>query len=106
MGTVAEGCPATALVLAMQLIQHRALAHNPRIPPALRERLGRGAAERGELVNALRVEPELGTPARGGLPATVALRTGEGWSLTGRKIYSTGSPALACVPPADDGTLC
>jgi alkylation response protein AidB-like acyl-CoA dehydrogenase len=95
VGTVAEGCPATALVLAMQLIQHRALAHNPRIPPALRERLGRGAAERGELVNALRVEPELGTPARGGLPATAACRTAEGWSLAGRKIYSTGSPALA-----------
>ena len=94
VGTIAEGCPATALVLAMQLIQHRALAGNPRIPLALRERLGRGAAGRGELVNALRVEPELGTPARGGLPATVARRTGEGWSLTGRKIYSTGSPAL------------
>ena len=95
VGTVAEGCPATALVLAMQLIHHRGLAGNARIPLALRERLGRGAVERGELVNALRVEPELGTPARGGLPATVARRTADGWLLTGRKIYATGSPALA-----------
>lgn len=94
VGTVAEGCPATALVLAMQLIHHRALAGNTRIPLVLRERLGRGAAEQGELVNALRVEPELGTPARGGLPATIARRAAEGWLLTGRKIYSTGSPAL------------
>lgn len=95
VGTIAEGCPATALVLAMHLIQHRAIARNPRVPLALRERLGRGAAERGEVVNALRVEPELGTPARGGLPATTASRTADGWWLAGRKIYSTGSPALA-----------
>lgn len=94
VGTIAEGCPATALVLAMQFIQHRGLARNARIPLALRERLGRGAVERGELVNALRVEPELGTPARGGLPATTARRTADGWLVTGRKIYSTGSPAL------------
>jgi alkylation response protein AidB-like acyl-CoA dehydrogenase len=46
------------------------------------------------LINALRVEPVLGTPARGGLPATAAIRTPEGWRITGRKIYSTGSPIL------------
>jgi alkylation response protein AidB-like acyl-CoA dehydrogenase len=40
------------------------------------------------------VEPDLGTPARGGLPATIARRTADGWRLTGRKIYSTGCPAL------------
>jgi alkylation response protein AidB-like acyl-CoA dehydrogenase len=53
------------------------------------------AVERGALVNALRVEPGLGTPARGGLPATVARRTARGWSLSGRKIYATGAPALS-----------
>ena len=42
----------------------------------------------------LRVEPELGTPARGGLPATTARLHGEGWSLTGRKIFSTGAEGL------------
>jgi alkylation response protein AidB-like acyl-CoA dehydrogenase len=52
------------------------------------------AVRSGGLINALRVEPELGTPARGGLPATVARHTPEGWRLSGRKIYSTGSPAL------------
>jgi alkylation response protein AidB-like acyl-CoA dehydrogenase len=48
----------------------------------------------GALINALRVEPELGTPARGGLPATTARRTPEGWRISGRKIYSTGIPRL------------
>jgi len=46
------------------------------------------------LINALRVEPELGTPARGGVPATTARRTGDGWLVSGRKIFSTGSHGL------------
>jgi len=46
------------------------------------------------LINALRVEAELGTVHRGGLPATTARRTLQGWRITGRKIYSTGAAAL------------
>jgi alkylation response protein AidB-like acyl-CoA dehydrogenase len=95
VGTIAEGCPATALVLSMQFIQHRGVARNLAIPQAMRARLGRGAVRDGEVMNALRVEPELGTPARGGLPATTARRVPGGWLLSGRKIYSTGSPALS-----------
>ncbi|PWC28490.1 acyl-CoA dehydrogenase family protein [Teichococcus aestuarii] len=94
IGTLAEGCPATALVLAMQLIQLRTLLADPAWPEALRARLAREAVEEGALFNALRVEPELGTPARGGLPATILRRSPEGWRLSGRKIYSTGAPAL------------
>ena len=94
VGGIAEGCPATALVLAMQFIQQRGVARSAAIPRTVRARLAEGAVRRGEVMNALRVEPELGTPARGGLPATVARRTAAGWSLNGRKIYSTGSPAL------------
>ena len=41
------------------------------------------------------MEPALGSPARGGLPDTVARRTGQGWSITGRKIYGTGAPGLS-----------
>jgi alkylation response protein AidB-like acyl-CoA dehydrogenase len=46
------------------------------------------------LINALRVEPDLGSPSRGGLPATTARKTETGWRLSGRKIYSTGAPIL------------
>ena len=53
------------------------------------------AVENGALINALRVEPELGTPIRGGLPATTARRTADGWSISGRKIYSTGAEGLS-----------
>jgi alkylation response protein AidB-like acyl-CoA dehydrogenase len=95
VGTIAEGCPSTALILAMQLIHHKAIARNPAWPAPLRARVARSAVEAGALINALRVEPALGTPARGGLPATTARRTATGWSLSGRKIYSTGAPGLA-----------
>jgi len=49
----------------------------------------------GALINALRVEPELGSPARGGLPATVARRAGEHYRLSGHKLYCTGIEGLS-----------
>jgi len=91
---VARGEPATALVLTMQYLFHASLDGRAGWTDALKARVVGDALRDGALINALRVEPELGTPARGGLPATVARQTNEGWSLSGRKIYSTGSPAL------------
>ncbi len=92
---IAHACPATALVLSMQYLFHNALTQNPRWPQAMAEKIGRDAVEKGALINALRVEPELGTPARGGMPATVAHRVADGWALSGRKIYCTGVPGLS-----------
>ena len=91
---IGAACPATALVLAMQYIKHAALARSPDWPAALRQRVQRDAVTGGALINALRVEPELGSPTRGGLPATVARRTAEGWLVSGHKRYSTGIPGL------------
>jgi len=91
---VARGEPATALVLTMQYLFHASLDGRAGWTDELKARVVRDAIETGALINALRVEPELGTPARGGLPAAIARRTADGWSLSGRKIYSTGSPAL------------
>jgi alkylation response protein AidB-like acyl-CoA dehydrogenase len=91
---VGKGCPATALILVMQYLQHFRLAQELRWPEHLRNQVARDAVQHGALINALRVEPELGSPARGGLPATLATRTPAGWSLSGRKIYSTGSYGL------------
>ena len=94
IGRVAEGDPSTALILSMQYLQHAAIARSGRWPEALRRLVSTAAVERGALLNALRVEPELGTPARGGLPATVAFQEAGGWRIDGRKIYSTGSTVL------------
>jgi alkylation response protein AidB-like acyl-CoA dehydrogenase len=94
LGVVAEGCASTALILAMQLFQHAALARNDLWPEHVCARLAAGAVTDGALINALRVEPELGSPNRGGLPATVVRRGANGWSLSGHKIFSTGAPGL------------
>lgn len=95
VAAVAKGEPSTALILVMQYLQHVRLQDDQRWPVSLRQRLAREAVEHGALINAFRVEPELGTPARGGLPATLARRTAEGWRLSGTKLYSTGSNGLS-----------
>lgn len=94
IAAVAKGEPSTALILVMQYLQHSRLQDNRTWPEALRLRVAQDAVRNGALINALRVEPDLGTPARGGLPATVARRTSEGWRISGRKLYSTGSHGL------------
>lgn len=94
ISAVARGEPSTALILVMQYLQHARLQTTPNWPEHLRRRVGLDAVNNGALLNALRVEPDLGSPSRGGLPATTARRTAEGWRLSGRKIYSTGSHGL------------
>lgn len=51
----------------------------------------RDAVTHGCLINNCQAEAEMGSPARGGLPATTATRTDGGWLLTGRKAWTTGS---------------
>lgn len=96
IAAVARGEPATALILTMTYLQHHALGRSDsRWPAHLRERVARDAAQHGALINALRVEPALGSPARGGLPATVARREGAHWKLNGHKLYTTGIEGLS-----------
>lgn len=78
----------------MHYIHHLVIAKNGHWPAPLAQKVGRDAIDDIALINALRVEPDLGSPARGGLPATTARRTPEGWRISGRKIYSTGAPIL------------
>lgn len=94
LGAVAKGEPSTALILFMTYHYHAGPARAQGWPKAIYERLARDAIAGRGLIGGLRVEPELGTPVRGGLPATTARRTADGWALTGTKIYSTGSTGL------------
>jgi alkylation response protein AidB-like acyl-CoA dehydrogenase len=94
LGIIGKADPSTALVLSMHYIQHLVMARSSRWPARLSRKLAHETVEGVALINALRVEPELGSPARGGLPATIARRTETGWRLSGRKIYSTGAPIL------------
>jgi alkylation response protein AidB-like acyl-CoA dehydrogenase len=94
LGAVAKGEPSTALILFMTYSYHAAPAKTRSWPAGVYERLAQEAVAGRGLIGGLRVEPELGTPVRGGLPDTVARRTADGWSISGTKIYSTGSTGL------------
>lgn len=91
---IAQGDASTALIFAMQSIYHAVFARGRRWPREVQARVCREAVEEIALLNVIRVEPELGTPSRGGLPATTATRTADGWRLHGHKTYATGSPIL------------
>lgn len=97
---VAAADPATALVWVMHLLQLRLLGEDAESwDPALRDAIVADVVRGPALINALRVEPELGTPARGGVPSTRAVRTTDAagapaWRLDGHKLFSTGSVAL------------
>jgi alkylation response protein AidB-like acyl-CoA dehydrogenase len=94
IGIFGKADPSTALVLSMHYIQHLVMARSVRWPGRLARKLARETVEGVALINALRVEPDLGSPSRGGLPATIVRKTDTGWRLSGRKIYSTGAPIL------------
>jgi alkylation response protein AidB-like acyl-CoA dehydrogenase len=94
IGTIAQGDPATALILSMQYLQHAGQSRDSRWPASVHRHVAEAAMRDGALINALRVEPELGSPHRGGLPATTARRVEGGWILSGRKMFSTGAELL------------
>ncbi len=95
---LAKGDASLALVVAM----HSALLGRVRDagvwPARLFDRIGSeigGARDgHGALINSLATEPEMGSPSRGGLPSTTAVRDGQGWVLNGRKTFSSGSTVL------------
>jgi len=95
LGAVAKGEPSTALILFMTYGYHAGSTRAERWPAQVYEKLAREAVAGRGLIGGLRVEPELGTPVRGGMPKTIARRTSSGWALTGNKIYSTGSTGLS-----------
>jgi alkylation response protein AidB-like acyl-CoA dehydrogenase len=94
IGIFGKADPSTALVLSMHYIQHLVMARSSHWPARLARKLARETIDGVALINALRVEPDQGSPSRGGLPATIARKTETGWRLSGRKIYSTGAPIL------------
>ena len=48
----------------------------------------------GALINRSVSEAQTGSPTRGGRPGTTAVKKGDAWVLTGRKIFTTASPVL------------
>ncbi len=92
---LSQGSAATAMVAGMQV---HVFGHQREVRSWRDEaydRLCRAAAQ-GALCNSIASEPVLGSPSRGGLPATTAVPTadGLGWVVNGRKTWSTGGQHL------------
>ncbi|HVX43514.1 MAG TPA: acyl-CoA dehydrogenase family protein [Mycobacteriales bacterium] len=91
-----RGDPSVALICAMTLIVHGGQSRAQEwSEPAYRMVLEDLAAHSGPpLINHIRVEPDLGTPSRGGRQGTTATAIPDGWSISGRKTFCTGSEGL------------
>lgn len=94
LAALGRGDPSVALISAMTIFNHLGQGTKSHWPEDLYRSLLAQAKHHPLLLNAARVEPELGSPARGGLPATVARRTVSGWSITGHKRFVTGAQGL------------
>lgn len=94
LSALGRGDPSVALISAMTIFNHLGQANKNNWPDGLYRRLLAESKQQPLLLNAARVEPELGSPARGGLPATIARRTANGWSISGRKRFVTGAHGL------------
>ncbi len=92
---LARGCGSTALAATMHLALIARFADARPWPDDLFARFCRDIVERGALVNAINSEPDMGSPSRGGLPSTTAVRTPIGWSINGHKRWASLSPALS-----------
>jgi alkylation response protein AidB-like acyl-CoA dehydrogenase len=90
-----EGDPSVALIVANTLAAHAAQAANGQWPKALYDDVLERSATGPAPINAIRAEPELGAPARGGVPKTTVRPSRSGWVLDGHKAYATGGSALA-----------
>ncbi|MGX1809256.1 acyl-CoA dehydrogenase family protein [Nocardia sp. NPDC055321] len=88
--------PSVGLILQWNFVNHLALVREDCPWPAeLKEAVLRSAATDGALFNGFAVERELGSLARGGVPATTATRLPSGdWRIDGEKAYATGVSGL------------
>jgi alkylation response protein AidB-like acyl-CoA dehydrogenase len=95
MQALGHGDASVALIAAMTIAQHLVHAGTGIFPEELYAKIVADSGQRPVLMNAIRAEPELGAPARGGLPKTKVRRSQNGWILSGHKAYGTGSEGLA-----------
>ncbi|MBV8620082.1 MAG: acyl-CoA/acyl-ACP dehydrogenase [Curvibacter sp.] len=102
IAAIAYGDPSVALILSMHYSLHAAIARSLQLadgewPVSLAHRLIQASLHSPSLMNAAQVEPALGSPSHGGLPATLARRVPGGWQISGHKVYVTGVPLLSWI---------
>lgn len=91
---LARGDGAVALSATMHLVLVGRLADTRPWPEEVFARFCREVVASGALINSAASEPALGSPSRGGLPATTATKVTDGWQIDGRKSWTSLAPAL------------
>ncbi|WP_138495480.1 acyl-CoA dehydrogenase family protein [Paenibacillus pinistramenti] len=91
---LAYGDGSTALAVGWHLGQILHLRSSGKWPEELFASFCRSVAADGAMINTFASEASTGSPSRGGRPETTAVRTEDGWLITGRKTFSTLSPIL------------
>jgi alkylation response protein AidB-like acyl-CoA dehydrogenase len=94
---LARGDGATTLVFGMHVQVLGSLSEHRPWDERWFESFAREVVDHGALINSCATEPELGSPSRGGLPATRARRDGDGWRISGHKTFASGAPVLTHV---------
>ncbi|MEJ7654547.1 MAG: acyl-CoA dehydrogenase family protein [Chloroflexia bacterium] len=89
---LAVGDGGTALGIGMHLSLLGRLVEDQSWPTEMWERVARRGGTR-ERINA-RSRAAMGSPSRGGMPTTTAVRVDGGWEITGRKTFTTIAPVL------------
>ncbi len=91
---LARGDGSVALSTMMHLSLTGRLAETRPWPEELFARFCRDVVETGATINSAASEPDLGSPSRGGLPSTTAVKVPEGWKINGRKTWTSLAPIL------------
>jgi alkylation response protein AidB-like acyl-CoA dehydrogenase len=91
---LAKGDGSTALSMNMHLMTMGIAGEVRAWPEEVFERICYEVVRDGALLNSAAAEPELGSPASGGQPATVARPVDGGWRISGRKTFVSASPEL------------
>jgi alkylation response protein AidB-like acyl-CoA dehydrogenase len=91
---LAQGDEAVALGINMHLMTVVNAGAKGAWPEPLYRRVMREVVESGALLNSAATEPEMGSPAGGGLPRTTATPVDGGFLLNGHKSFTSLSPIL------------
>lgn len=91
---LAQGDGALALSLGWHLGVVKELADDRNWDPDIFDRVATDISKHQKLVNRLATEPTTGSPTRGGMPETNAVREGSNYRINGRKSFSTMAEVL------------
>lgn len=91
---LAHGDGSTALAVDMTMHLIGRLAETRSWPEPIFAAVCHDIVTNGALINPAATEPEMGSPSRGGLPATTATPTTGGWLINGHKQFISMAPVL------------